>query len=285
MPLRRLISPIALAAALCLAPGARAFDDAKYPDWKGQWTRTGGVQWDDTKLPGRGQRAPLTAEYAAVLEESLADQKQGGVGNEHMIGCTPPGMPRTMTAIGGMEIIILPETTYIAISQFGQVRRVYTDGRDWPADVKPSFLGYSLGRWLDEDKDGRYDVLEIETRNMRGPRSFEESGLPLHSDNQTIVKERIFLDPYQRDILHDEITTIDHALTRPWTVTKLYQRQRHRLLHPKWYEYVCAEDNQHILLGKDRKDHYYLSADGYLMPAQKDQKPPDLKYFQRAQPQ
>jgi hypothetical protein len=28
-------------------------------------------------------------------------------------------------------------------------------------------------------------------------------------------------------------------------------------------------------------DNYYLSADGLLMPARKDQAPPDLKYFKR----
>jgi len=38
--------------------------------------------------------------------------------------------------------------------------------------------------------------------------------------NQTIVKERLFLDQASKDIFHDEITTIDDALTRPWTVLK-----------------------------------------------------------------
>jgi hypothetical protein len=30
------------------------------------------------------------------------------------------------------------------------------------------------------------------------------------------------------------------------------------------------------------KDDYFLSADGLLMPARKDQPPPDLKYFNRS---
>jgi hypothetical protein len=29
------------------------------------------------------------------------------------------------------------------------------------------------------------------------------------------------------------------------------------------------------------RDNYFLSADGLLMPARKDQAPPDLKYFNR----
>jgi hypothetical protein len=85
-------------------------------------------------------------------------------------------------------------------------RRIYTDGRAWPNDPEPTFAGYSIGRWIDADGDGRYDALEVETRHMKGPRTLEGSGLPLHKDNQTMVKERIFLDKTNPDILYDEIT-------------------------------------------------------------------------------
>jgi hypothetical protein len=40
-------------------------------------------------------------------------------------------------------------------------------------------------RWVDESGAGRFNVLEIETRYMKGPRPFEGSGLPLHDDNET----------------------------------------------------------------------------------------------------
>ena len=96
---------------------------------------------------------------------------------------------------------------------------VFTDGRDWPTDVEPAYAGYSIGRWIDEDGDGRYDVLEVETRGpFKGPRAYDATGLPLHFDNQSIFKERFHLDKADPNILHDEITVIDHALTRPWTV-------------------------------------------------------------------
>jgi hypothetical protein len=37
---RRSIGVITLSAALCLSTDcAQAFDDAKYPNWKGQWSR------------------------------------------------------------------------------------------------------------------------------------------------------------------------------------------------------------------------------------------------------
>jgi hypothetical protein len=47
-------------------------------------------------------------------------------------------------------------------------RRIVTDGRDWPKEIEPTFLGYSIGKWIDTDNDGRYDVLEIETRGLKG---------------------------------------------------------------------------------------------------------------------
>jgi hypothetical protein len=269
------IGAAALAAMLGLATaGARAADDARYPDWSGQWIRIGGVQWDPSKPRSRGQQAPLTAEYQAIFDKSLADQDAGGQGNNSRFTCRSSGMPRIMTAVYPLEIIIEPKITYI-LSEYVMPRRIYTDGRPWPKEVEPAFAGYSIGQWTDADGAGRYEALEIETRHMKGPRDFDGDGLPLHKDNQTVVKERIYLDKTNPDILRDEITTIDHALTRPWTVTKSFTRER----NPIWTEYDCNENNNHVVIGKES---YFLSADGYLMPAKKGQQPPDLRYFKPA---
>jgi hypothetical protein len=41
---------------------------------------------------------------------------------------------------------------------------------------------------------GRYDVLEVETRGpFKGPRVYDFTGLPLHHDNQSVFKERIYV--------------------------------------------------------------------------------------------
>ena len=128
------------------------------------------------------------------------------------------------------------------------------------------------------DGDGNFDVLEVETRNFKGPRVYDASGLPLHRDNQSIFKERIYLDKADPNLLHDEITVIDNALTRPWTVDKKYVRNADRLAD--WPESICIEYNAQVFIGND---NYFLSADGYLMPAKKGQKPPDTRYFDRAE--
>src|SRR5262249_3746102 len=118
---------------------ARAWDDAKYPDWKGQWERVGGGSFDTDKRPGRAPQPPLNAEYMAVWEANMKDEATGGQSYNTQVRCLPGGMPRMMIAYQPMEVIITPDITYIAISFFGERRRVYTDGRDWPATIRPSF--------------------------------------------------------------------------------------------------------------------------------------------------
>jgi hypothetical protein len=284
---RGAIGAFALAIALSMPiSGAGAFDDSKYPDWKGQWMGgwtkrppgvTGQPSYDPSKSDGRGQQAPLTPEYQIIFEASLADQAKGGAGNDPQSGCLPSGMPRMMIGYYPMEIIITPDTVHLLMEHIHNFRRIYTDGREWPEVIEPSFAGYSIGKWIDENGDGRYDVLEVETRGFKGPRAFDSTGLPLHRDNQTIVRERIYQDKADPNVLYDEITTIDHALTRPWTATKNYNRGRDP--QPVWHEFVCAENNPWIAIGKE---NYFLSSDGYLMPTRKDQPPPDAKYFYRS---
>ncbi|HLH96170.1 MAG TPA: hypothetical protein VKW08_13735 [Xanthobacteraceae bacterium] len=273
-----------MATLLVGETGARAFDDSKYPNWKGQWSRFNtnpqgqAVKFDPSKPSGLGQEAPLTPEYQKVLENSMADQAAGGLGNYPSARCYLGGMPRTMSP-SMQEYVITPETTYIlTVIDLQEVRRVFTDGRDWPAEIEPSYLGYSIGRWIDEEGQGRYTTLEVETRGFKGPRAFDHTGLPMHFDNQSIFKERFHLDKADPSFLHDEITVIDHALTRPWTVDKKYKRSADP--RPTWLEYNCAEGNEQIVVGKE---NYFLSADGFLMPARKDQAPPDLRYFKKPQ--
>lgn len=269
---------IGAVAALCLAvAGALAHDESKYPDWGGQWKRPIGIgtQWDQTKPLGLGQQAPLTPEFQAALEASLREQAAGGQGNDPHAACINNDVPRIMTATFPIAFVITPSVTYIMFEAF-MPRRVYTDGRAFPADEEPSFQGYSIGKWLDTDGDGRFDTLEVETRNFKGPRTYEASGLPFHPDNESVIRERIYLDKTNPDLLHDEITSIDHALTRPWTVTKTYRRDRKEL----WQDYNCSEANHHVFVGKE---YYFISGDGFLMPTKKDQPLPDLRYFKKTQ--
>ena len=268
------------AIAFCLAlatalTSAAAHDESKYPDWSGQWLRPKGVgiQWDQDKRPGLPQQAPLKPKYQKILEASLEDQRNGGQGIDNRYTCMTNGMPRMMAVIRPIEWIILPQITYVHFEAF-MPRRIYTDGRDFPKEEEPTFAGYSIGKWSDTDGDGRYDMLEVETRNFKGPRTVESTGIPLAEDNLTVVQEKISLDKNNPDLMHNIVTIIDNAFTHPWTVDKRYRRVR----KVEWFEDNCNENNHHIVIGKE---NYYLHSDGFLMPARKNQAPPDLRYFKQ----
>ena len=284
----------AMALLAMMIGGAPAADDNRYPDLKGQWRRAtnagllaggaGGLRYDDSKPPANtpslGQEPPLTPEYQAIYEANLADMLKGGQGIDPTFSCVASGMPRMMIGYSPLEFVVTPETTYILMERdHDHFRRIHTDGRDFPPGMadNPQFSGYSIGRWIDEDGDGRYDTLVVETRGIQGPRVFDATGIPLHADNATIVHERIYLDKANPNLLHDEITTIDNALTRPWMVKKTFRRVVTD--KPIWFAHsVCGEGNNHIGIGEEV---YFRSAEGMLMPAKKDQPPPDLRYFKQ----
>ena len=55
---------------------------------------------------------------------------------------------------------------------------------------------------------------------------------------------------------------------------RAYRREK----NPIWLEGSCAENNTHVNIGDQ---DYVKSWDGLLMPARKDQPPPDLRYFKQ----
>jgi hypothetical protein len=265
---RRLIHSLALATALGTA-SLPAAAEWKYPDWSGQWTDLHTNRWDPTRPP---DQAPLVPEYRALFQAAAADRRNGGRGNTPTMNCGHSGMPRSMLVYETMEIVIKPAETYMLFSFVDPLRRIYTDGRNWPASLDPTWMGYSIGRWEGTSGDGKYDTLVVETRNFRGPRILDGGGIPLHNDNQTIIRERFSLDRARPDVLLNEITLIDHAFSRPWTALRSYKRDR----NAPYIEFDCRENNEHVVIGRET---YFVSSDGFLMPTRKGQPPPDTRYF------
>src|SRR5207253_2129776 len=217
-----------LMVAACLAGAcdcASAQGQRKFPDWSGEWFRTygGNPRYDQTK-PIRKQEAPLKPDYQARFEASMKDQDAGGHGLDPGYSCLPQGMPRMMSGVSPFEFLFSPSVIHILFerTEFSP-RRIYTYGRDWPKTEQTWFPGYSIGQWLDTDGDGRYDTLEAETRHVRGPRVWDNSGMPMADDEAAIITERLYLDKNDSSILRNEMTTVDNSLTRPWSVMKAYK--------------------------------------------------------------
>jgi hypothetical protein len=111
---------------------------------------------------------------------------------------------------------------------------------------------------------------------LKGPRPLDPAGMPTHVDNKSIVKERFYQKKDAPNRLFNEITLIDNAFTRPWTVLKTYARNPAK--HPEWLENVCASENVLVKIGKET---YFRGSDGNLMPTRKGQPGPDLRHFQQ----
>jgi hypothetical protein len=268
-----LVAMVLSLGATAWTSDARAWDDALFPDLKGQWRVVGGpMRFDPNKPWGPGQEAPLTPEYQAVFEANLKAQAVGGQGTTPTYTCLSPGMPRVTNGYGQIEFVVTPDTTHVLVQHIHDNRRIFTDGRNWPADVEPSFLGYSIGKWVDADGDGRYDQLEVGTRHFRDrvrsiavafPCTTTIPSSRAHLPRQ--VRSRPPAQPGDR-----ERQRVDAAVDG----FKRYRREPDR--QPFWREVNCAENNNHVEIGKE---NYMMSADGLLMPTRKDQRPPDLRYF------
>src|SRR6201995_2326884 len=135
MHYRSLFAALALATLAQSTAGAEILDYEKYPNLRGQWNRfvvrggRGQPSFDQTKSGGLAQEAPLTTEYKALLEASVADQASGGLGDtgDHA-RCSAAGMPWMMVAFRPLEFVISPETTYILSSLGDPLSPIFTDG-------------------------------------------------------------------------------------------------------------------------------------------------------------
>jgi hypothetical protein len=99
---RSSIAAMVLAAALgATIASAQAWDDARYPDLKGEWVRgyPGLARFDPAKGLGPRQEAPLTAEYQALYQANLAEQAQGGKASTQRIAVFRPACRGSCTCI------------------------------------------------------------------------------------------------------------------------------------------------------------------------------------------
>ena len=267
-----------IAGVACNA--ALAHDESKYPDWSGQWTRTygGNPRYDQSK-PLRKQEAPLKPEYQAQFEASIKDQDAGGHGLDTGYTCLPQAHAPDDVGRVAVRISDLAGRHPYAVRADRIFAAPHLHRRTRLAEDRRNLVQRLLDRQMASirDGDGRFDTLEVETRHVRGPRVWDQSGMPMAADDEGVITERIYSDKSDPGILRVEMTTIDNSLTRPWTVMKTFKRRA----KVWWANDNCNEGQAHVTIGTEV---YFRSADGTtIMPMKKDQPPPDLRYFKRTQ--
>jgi hypothetical protein len=132
-----------------------------------------------------------------------------------MVACMPPGVPRVN--LGGSRAMphpfkIVQTPTLVVLlyetSTNQTFRQVFLDGRPFPDDMQPTWLGYSIGRW-------QGDSLVVETTGFNG-RAWVDTGSGHPQTEKAKVTERFT----RRDFGHLDIDiTIDDpgAYQKPWT--------------------------------------------------------------------
>jgi hypothetical protein len=149
--------------------------------------------------------------------------------------CLPPGGPRMMATPYQMEIIQLPEHKRILMVFEGAThiwREIYMDGRTFPEDLNPTYLGYSIGRW-----EG--DTLVVENKGFNENSWFDYFGHP-HTDLMSVVER--WTRPSKQTLHYEATVTDPGAYTRPFTVAWDIPWNPTSELP----EYICQENNQYL---------------------------------------
>ena len=215
---------------------------SKLPDWSGYWI----PNIRDQTQQETGNTPPWNAKVAKEMAQARADE-QAGKPWGLFANCLPEGLPSGILVNHvGMEWVFAPGRVIMMGDGDGtKLRRIHTDGRKHPEDPNPTLYGDSIGHW-----EG--DTLVVDTIGLL-PQALiainEAIGVP--NDGDMHVVERIHL--VGPDTMHDEMTiTAPKVLTRPWTTTRIYTRDRRQLNEIK--EAVCVQGAM-FSEGQDKAGH------------------------------
>ena len=209
---------------LALSAGAAA---AAEPDITGTWDYQGRVE---AARATNGNPAPATPEVQALFARRAKMAAAGVTRRVANMLCLPSGFPGMMQ--WKSPIVVLQTKGRITIISEhdpgnDEPRTIYMN-KPMPAEVEPSWNGYSVARW-----EGQTLVIDTTGLNDRGS-SF---GVP--RDGDTKIRERISLQDAGK-VMIDEVTVTDaHHLTKPWTVTLKYSRMPE---DTERFEAVCEPD-------------------------------------------
>ena len=128
--------------------------------------------------------------------------------NDPAYSCLPNGVPRVYAAVqAAMQIV---ELRGRMIMFFGRnLRQIYTDGRPHPPDLRPTWMGHSIGKW-----DG--DTFVVDTVGISDVNWLDRMGHP-HSDKLHLVERfrRVDDKTLQLNLTIDDPI----AFTKTWDAT------------------------------------------------------------------
>jgi hypothetical protein len=171
--------------------------------------------------------------------EALYKERIDTNGKDHPgVRCWPSGIPEKLNIPDGLKLIQTPEVMLFLHESRTIYRQVFTDGRGFPKDAQPTWMGYSIGRW-------QGDTFIAETIGQNGRTWLDMRGLP--GTEALKVTER-YTRPTVGRIYIDVTIDDPKAYTKPWTVSwTIPWAARAELM-----EYICQENNRDVphMVGK-----------------------------------
>ncbi len=229
--MRRRLITTALAATLMfgLATLTAAPATAASADLSGVWMPTA-IGPDGNRNRTWPAKPPLLPAVQAVYDayRVRADAKPEEYDNAR--SCLPYIMPRPMLLVAQypLEIVQTAERVTLIFELHNDARRIYLDGRLPPTGLRPTWMGYSVGRWEGE-------TLVVRTTSVRDGTIDQPHGPKL-----TLTERlRLIQDKDGKTMLEDEIAVDDpETYSEPFKVRN-YFRQRAGV---EIGEYFCSED-------------------------------------------
>jgi hypothetical protein len=179
------------------------------------------------------QKPPMTPWGEAKFKAARPNVGPNAVGltetNDPIVNCFPPGVPRVYLIRGEPMEIMQTSSKVVMLFEYDHfIREVFTDGRQHPKDLSPTWMGDAIGKW-----EG--DTLVVDTVGFNDKTWLDNDGHP-HSEDLHVVER-------MRRVNHDTLT-IDTTIEDPRAYTKAWGGHAVYELKPDWNigEMVC-EDN------------------------------------------
>jgi hypothetical protein len=161
---------------------------------RGAWRATR-VARNETPLPpdpvdftGIWGPSSILSKHAFALTEAgeAADELYDPTIDDPILRCVSDGLIRMSHGPFHIEIVEREGRIIVLHEDLHEVRRIYTDGRDFPEGIEDAWLamGYSIGHWEGSS-------LVIETRGLK-PSVWDASGMPISP--AAVVTERWSFD-------------------------------------------------------------------------------------------
>jgi len=146
--------------------------------------------------------------------------------------CLPQGLTRSINSPFPMQIVQTPKTFAVLYEAWNVFHVVPLDGRGFPKDVEPTWMGTSIGKW-----DG--DSLVVTTAGFNEKTNLDTVGHP-HSDQMKVTERYTRTD--EKHIAYEIVIDDPKTYTKPW------KNVRRFTLRPDWdiMEYSCEENNKDL---------------------------------------